>query len=174
MAQISAFKSHMRAGGARANQFRCVITFPNGLVANADRAGTKSEFMCKSASIPAAEVSDIPVFYRGREVHFAGERTFQPWQVTVFNDNDFILRNAFENWVDGISHSDDTGGVLLPSAYQTDLEVHQLDRNDIVVQKYKFTDAYPQVVSDIALSWDQNNQIQEYGVTFVYNYWTKI
>ncbi len=163
----------MRSGGARPNQFRCIITFPAGLVSGANLAGQKAEFMCHSASIPGYEVDDIPIMYRGRPIHMAGERSFSPWNVSVYNDGDFVLRNAFEEWVDGISQSESTNGTLLPSVYQVDLEVHQLDRNDAVLQKYKFVDAYPMSVGGMQLSWDANNQIQQYDVTFQYNYHTK-
>ena len=163
----------MQAGGARSNQFRCIITFPTSLVNNGNLAGNKAEFMCHAAAIPSADVADVAVSYRGREVHFAGERTFQPWNISVYNDNDFILRNAFEGWVEGISNGASTGGVLLPTAYQVDMEVHQLDRNDNILQKYKFIDAFPLNVGEIALNWADNNQLQSYSVNFQYNYWVK-
>jgi hypothetical protein len=170
MATISSFKSNMLAGGARSNQFQCIITFP-AVVAAGALASNKVTFMAKSASIPDSTVADIPVMYRGREVHFAGERTFQPWNISVYNDNDFILRNAFEDWVNSISNSSSTNGLMAPLSYQVDMEVHQMDRSDIVVKKYKFVDAYPTNVGEIQLSWDANNQIQEYPVSFAYNYW---
>ena len=110
--------------------------------------------------------------YRGRPVNFAGERTFQPWQISVYNDNDFIVRKAFEEWAYKISNSDQTSGILEPTKYQADLNVVQLDRNEKQLATYVFKDAYPVAVDGIALSWDSNNQIQEYSVTFQYNYWT--
>jgi hypothetical protein len=174
MADISSFKANMAQGGARSNQFRCVITFPTSIVSGANLAGNKAEFMCHAASIPASDVAPVEVSYRGRMIHFAGERTFQPWQVSVYNDNDFVLRSAFEGWVEGISHAEDTGGVLLPAAYQVDMEVHQMDRNDSILQKYKFIDAFPINVGEIGLSWADNNQIQTYNCTFQYNYFIKV
>lgn len=161
----------MKTGGARSNSFKCIITPPQGIVSGAALAGQKIEFMAKSASLPSADVADIEVMYRGRPVHFAGERTFQPWTISVYNDNDFIVRDAFENWVNAISRADSTNGTLLPSAYQVDLEVYQLDRNDRQLKKYIFRDAYPTNVDAIQLSWDENNRIQEYSVTFQYNFW---
>lgn len=171
MAEISSFKAQMKAGGARSNSFKCIITPPQGLVAGAALAGSKIEFMAKSASLPDATVAPIQVSYRGRPVNFAGERTFSPWTVTLYNDNDFIVRNAFENWVNEISRAESTNGTLAPSEYQVDMEVYQLDRNDVQLKKYIFRDAFPTNVSDIGLSWDANNQIQEYSVTFQYNFW---
>ena len=173
MADISSFKANMLAGGARSNQFQCIVTFPQAIDGGAN-ANTKIAFMAKGASIPEAAVADIEVMYRGRPVHFAGERTFAPWSISVYNDNDFIVRNAFEAWVNSISNSDSTNGLMAPISYQADMEVHQLDRNDNVVKKYRFVDAYPTNVDGIQLSWDQNNQIQEYGVTFAYNFWVPV
>jgi hypothetical protein len=161
----------MLAGGARNNQFQCIITFP-AVVTGGAAAGQKISFMAKAASIPEATVADVEVMYRGRPVHFAGERTYAPWTISVYNDNDFIVRNAFEEWVNAISNADSTNGLMNPLSYQADLEVHQMDRNDQVVKKYRFVDAYPQTVDGIQLSWDDNNQIQQYNVTFMYNFWT--
>lgn len=174
MADISAFKAQMKSGGARSNAFKCIITPPQGIVSGAALAGAKIEFMAKSASLPDATVAPIEVMYRGRPVKFAGERTFQSWTITLYNDNDFIVRDAFENWVNAISRAESTNGTLLPSAYQVDMEVYQLDRNDRQLKKYIFRDAFPTNVSDIPLSWDANNQIQEYSVTFEYNFWQSV
>lgn len=171
MADISSFKANMKTGGARSNAFKCIITPPQGLVSGAALAGQKIEFMAKAASLPDASLAPIEIMYRGRPVKFAGERTFQAWTVTLYNDNDFIVRDAFEGWVNAISRAESTNGTLLPSAYQVDMEVYQLDRNDRQLKKYIFRDAFPVNVEAIPLSWDANNQIQEYAVTFEYNYW---
>lgn len=174
MADISAFKAQMKTGGARSNAFKCIITPPQGIVSGAALAGSKIEFMAKAASLPDASLAPVEIMYRGRPVKFAGERTFSPWTITLYNDNDFIVRNAFEEWIDSISNANSTNGTLLPSAYQVDMEVYQMDRNDQMLKKYIFRDAFPVNVSDIPLSWDANNQIQEYSVTFEYNFWEPV
>lgn len=160
----------MRGGGARSNAFKCIITPPQGLVLGAALAGSKIEFMCKAASLPSSDLAPVEVMYRGRPVNFAGERTFQPWNITLYNDNDFIVRNAFEAWINEMSRAESTNGVLNPALYQVDMEVYQLDRNDNQLKKYIFRDAFPTNVEAIPLSWDDNNRIQEYGVTVAYNF----
>lgn len=171
MSTIADFKSQMIMGGARANQFKVQITFPS-LIAAGALAGQKLQFLAKSASLPSSTVSDVAVSYRGRPVHFAGEREFEPWTIEIYNDNDFIVRNAFESWVDTIQNAESTNGVLLPMMYQVDMQVHQLDRNDAVVKEYTFKDAWPLTVGSIQLDWEANNQIEVFPVTFQYNYWT--
>ena len=110
--------------------------------------------------------------YRGRPGHFAGEREFEPWSIEVYNDNDFIVRNAFESWVDTMANSDTTHGAMYTQIYQVDMQVQQLDRNDQIVKEYTFHDAFPISVGQIQLDWDSSNQIEIFPVTFQYNYFT--
>jgi hypothetical protein len=170
MANIDAFKANMIGGGARANQFFVSLTFPN-YVSAGTLASVKGQFVCKGAQLPASTIDNTPVNYRGRQVNFAGERTFAPWTITVLNDNDFLLRNAFEAWMNGINNNSNNTGLISPNQYQVDMEVSQLDRNGGVIKTYKFVDAYPTEVGSIELNFDTNNQVEEFTVTLQYNYW---
>lgn len=171
MANISDFKSQMIGGGARANQFRVELAFPT-FVSAGPIVGVKSQFLCKAAQLPAATIEDMPIQYRGRAVHFAGERTFAPWTITAYNDTDFAIRNAMEQWSNGIQNLNATTGRTNPRDYQVDLLVHQLDRNGATVKTYKFIDAYPTEIGAIALDFDTTNAIETFDITFTYNYWT--
>lgn len=171
MANISDFKAQLIGGGARANQFRVELSFPNYVTAGAVQ-GVRAQFMCKAAQLPASTIENIPLQYRGRAINVAGERTFQPWTVSIYNDVDFGIRNAMEQWSNGIQNLTGTDGRVNPRDYQVDLQVHQLDRSGAIVKTYKFIDAYPIEVSAIALDFDQANTIEQFDVTFQYNYWT--
>jgi hypothetical protein len=168
MPTITEFKNQLRMGGARSNQFVVELTFP-GFV-NAGQAARAASFLCKATSIPESTISDIPVMYRGRPVHLAGEREYAPWNITVINDGSYYVRNAFERWQQGIAQLDATNGLVNPADYYAQLTVKQLDRNDQVLKVYTFYDAYPTVVGQMGLSYDTPN-IQEFEVSFVYNYY---
>ena len=171
MANISDFKAQLIGGGARANQFRVELAFPT-YVAAGPIVGIKSQFLCKAAQLPASTIENVPLQYRGRAVNIAGERTFAPWAITVYNDTDFAIRNAMENWSNGVQNLTSTNGRVNPRDYQVDLLVHQLDRNGAIVKTYKFVDAYPTEIGAIALDFDSANTIETFDVTFQYNYWT--
>jgi hypothetical protein len=171
MANISDFKAQLIGGGARANQFLVQLTFPSFVSAGAV-VGINAQFLCKAAQLPASTVENMPVFYRGRQVNFAGERTFTPWAVTVYNDTTFTIRNALERWSDGILNHAQTNGRVNPRDYQVDLSVSQLDRNGTIVKTYKFIDAYPTLIGPIAVDYETNNQIETFEAEFTYNYWT--
>ena len=169
MSSIADFKSKLTGGGARANQFR-VSLIPPALVSGAANAARALEFLCKSASLPSSDVGDIEVFYRGRPVHVAGERTFQPWVITVYNDTDFAIRDAFESWSHLIVNYNATDGHPTPLEYQVDATVFQLDRNGNTLKSYTFHDMWPVSVSQIDLGYDANQQIEEFQVQLQYNY----
>lgn len=169
MSSISDFKAQMIQGGFRPNQFACSIIFP-AAIPGGSAAGQKTQFLAKSSQLPASSVAPVTVSYRGRPVKFAGEREFQPWTIEVYTDTDFAVRNAFEAWIDTMQKASSTGGALLPSTYQADLQVNALDRNDRVIKTYTFIDAFPTEIGNIALDWETNNQIGSFSVTFDYNY----
>lgn len=171
MARISDFKAHMTGGGARANQFRVTLTFPSFVPVGAS-VGNKAQFLCKAAQLPGSTIENIPIQYRGRAINFAGERTFAPWSVTIYNDVDFALRDAMEFWSNGVQNYTATNGLTNPLDYQVQLAVEQLDRNGETLKAYQFVDAYPTEIGAIALDYDQANVIETFDVTFTYNFWT--
>lgn len=174
---LSQFKSRLAGGGARPNLFEVSVpTFPSAII-DAWGSGDQSEngtfkFMCKAAQLPASTIAEVTVPFRGRNLKVAGDRTFEPWTVTIINDEDFQLRTAFERWMNVLSKLDDATGVTNPSSYMTDAYVQQLGRGDrrfsttnnggqsSVLRTYKFYDIFPTEVSAIDLSYDTTNDYE--------------
>lgn len=116
-------------------------------------------------------IQNIQVQYRGRPVNLAGERTFQPWTISIYNDTSFGIRNALEVWSNGIQRFNSTEGITKPTDYQVDLLVDQLDRNGAIIKTYKFVDSYPSDIGAIQLDYELGNQLEIFDVTFIYNYY---
>ena len=159
---IDDFKAKLKGGGARSNLFRCTINFPG--YANGDVELTS--FMCKGAQLPASVMTPIEVPFRGRRLQIAGDRTFEPWTVTVLNDTDFGTRNAMERWSNGINGHATNEGIVNPTDYQADLVVEQLDKNGDVIKKYDIRGAFPTNISAIEVSYDTFDTIEEFTVEF--------
>ncbi len=183
---LSAFKSRLSGGGARPNLFEVSIaSFPSSIqdAWNADE-NESFKFLCKSATLPASNVANVDVPFRGRILKVAGDRTFDPWTVTVINDEDFKVRTAFEKWANVMSKLDDATGVSNPASYMTDAEVSQLGRgaslnattNDggqsEVLRTYRFYDIFPTAITEIALSYDTGDTVETFDVTFQIQYFT--
>ena len=172
---ISDFKGALIGGGARPNLFEVELTtLPAGISWDAD----SFRYMCKAAQLPAQNVANIDVPFRGRIFKVAGDRTIDTWTVTIINDEGFILRNAFEQWAELIAKLDTNLGATDPSAYMTNAKVFQLGRgsttsskssegsSNAVLKEYEFIDIWPSNVAAIDLSYDSSDAIEEFTVEF--------
>ena len=177
---IDDFKGKLVGGGARPNLFEVELNFPAGL--DIDAAGDvpeKMRFMIKAAELPASNVGDIPVAFRGRILHVAGDRTFDPWTVTIINDVDFGIRRAMERWSNAINNHEFDSGETNPNTYQSDANVFQLGRKVSkdgeaaipVLRRYKFHGIYPTQVSPIPLDYGSTDAIEEFQVQFQVHWW---
>ena len=168
MANINDFKAKLSGGGARPNQFKVVMPFPGYA-----QVGGEIEdlaFLCTSTSLPEMAIGTVTVPFRGRNIKIAGDRTIATWNITVLNDTDFKLRNAFERWQNGIQNMSDSEGLTNPVDYQVDAFVDQLDRNGATIKSYTLRGAHPTTIAAIALAYDTNNAIETFDVTFAYQY----
>ena len=175
------FRSKMRGGGARSNLFEVTIEYPDllGLPTDPDGPKATGEFLIKAAEIPASNLGNIPVPFRGRVLPVAGDRTFDPWTVTVINDNNFKIRDAMEKWSNFINDLQTSQGSVNPEDYQTSAFVKQLSREGDtnpgtidILREYRFEGIYPNVVSSIPLDYGATDQIEEFQVTFNYLFYS--
>ena len=171
---ITEFRSRLTGGGARSNLFEVSIDFPD-LAIDQRLVTDKVPFLVKAAEIPASNLGNIPVPYRGRVLPIAGDRTFDPWTVTIINDNDFIIRDAMEKWSNSINDLQTAQGTINPEVYQRSARVKQLSRqgtgpgdDEKILRTYKFEGIYPNTVSSIPLDFGATDQIEEFQVTFNY------
>ena len=183
---ITNFRDRLIGGGARPNMFEVNITLPEQIAPNGD-ISQDMRFLVKAAEIPAANIGNIPVPFRGRVLPVAGDRTFDPWTVTVINDAQFNIRDAMEQWSNLINDLQFDVGDINPADYQTKAEVFQLSRQsqgsggqsagkggEIIqtLRTYNFEGIYPNAVSSIPLDYGATDQIEEFQVTFNYLFWT--
>lgn len=179
---IDDFKGKLVGGGTRPNLFEVNIALPTGLgITNDPNVQEKIRFMVRASQLPASNVGDIPVPFRGRILHVAGDRTFDPWTVTVINDTDFSIRSAMEKWSNAINKHEDDSGIIDPNVYQSVAEVDQLGRarnpgvsgntTIPILRRYIFKGIFPTQVTAIDLDYGSTDQIEEFQVQFQVNWW---
>jgi hypothetical protein len=183
---LEQFKGRMLGGGARPNLFECELNFPAISLPDGSTADTLSDstrFLIKAAALPASNLGIIDVPFRGRNLKIAGDRTFDPWTITVINDIDFNIRTSFERWMNIINKHEDNAGLINPFDYQQDALVKQLGRAGLngnvpvsdptlpVLKQYKFYGVFPTAVSDISLSYDSSDTIEEFTVDLQVQWW---
>jgi len=197
---VTALRDKLRFGGARPSLFFCRVTFPtevlNAISQKLPNFDTTTihdnfSFFMKAASVPESSVNEITKSFLGRDIKIPSiDRTFAPWTVTIMNDEDYKIRHFFEAWIEFISpgasiFEAQSGFGLSASDYvYGQMQVHQLQKDGGVstesgekggpfLGSYYFKDAFPTNVSEISLSWDDKDTIEEFTVTFAYQYWVK-
>jgi hypothetical protein len=172
---VNEFRSQLVGDGARPNLFEVSMEFPFWAIPG--NASRKFSFMCKTAQLPGSTVNSVPVQYFGRELKFAGNRTFADWSVTVINDEDFVIRNAFERWMNGLnSHN---SNIRNPAAqgqlgYTQNAAVRQYGKSGNIVKEYNFIGVFPTDLSAIDVDWGSNDTIEEFTVNLTYQWWDAV
>ena len=171
---VSQFRSNLLFDGARPNLFEVNLGFPS-VVTDGTTSGQKALFMAKAAQLPGSSIGTVPMYYFGRELKMAGNRTFTDWTVTIVNDEDFAIRNSLEVWLGKInSHAGNIRAATTntPLGYTADSSVVQYGKDGSILKQINMVGMFPIDISPIDLGWDQNDTIEEYQVTFAYQYWT--
>ena len=167
---INELRSQLVFGGAKNSLFQVQITNPANSIAD-----LKVPFMAKAAALPASTLGMIEVPYFGRKIKIAGDRTFEDWPVTIINDEDFLIRNAMEQWSASINshHGNITQfGSASPLQYKATATIKQFSKTGAVLREYTINGLYPVSVSAIDMAWETVDQIEDFQVTFAYDWWS--
>jgi hypothetical protein len=162
---INEFKSQLTGGGARPTLFQVQILNPV-----APEADFKVPFMVRAAGIPGSTLGSYEVPYFGRNIKYAGDRTFEDWTVTCINDEDFIVRNGMEAWMNAIN-THDSNLRALPQDYKSNAVITQYSKDGEAIRSYVFEGMYPTTVDQIEMDWGTVDTVEEFGVTFQYDFW---
>ena len=170
---IQSFKQAFN-GGTRQNRFTVPIAgaFPDNIGYTPNI--TTEQLKIVSASLPQASVGTITVPYRGRNLNFAGDREYQPWSITVYDDNNSDnLWKAFHSWkeaLDGHVTHEVVGGDFAYERLKTNWIIRHLDLNgNNVLRQIKLVGCWPEQVGGIGLSMNQTDQAL-FQVSMRYDY----
>ena len=171
---VTKFKTNLKQGGARPSLFKVEFQYPSGI----PDPPTRANFLVKATTIPASTIGSYDVFYHGKAIHVAGDRSFDTWDTTIINDEDFGIRKTLERWMNSISsHKLNTrdkevfntseGDV---AKYKSTLKVRQFSKDGEELRAYKFIGAWPSSLSTINLDWG-TQEIEEFTCTWMYDSW---
>lgn len=172
---INEFRAAMPLDGVRPNLFQVTMQFPPGLIRDGLVASRQLSFFCHTSQLPGSTLGQVPIQYFGREVKIAGNRTFPDWTLTVYADEDFTTRKAFEQWMAAINtHTTNlrAGNARSTLTYGCDARVDQYAKTGEIIKSYKYVGCWPVDLSPIDVAWASNDSIAEYTVTLAYQYWT--
>ena len=162
-------------GGVTGSAANVLETLAGESQLNAAGANAFGTFLVKAANIPASVVGVVNVPYRGRQLKIAGDRTFEPWTVTVLNDQSIKFRAFFEAWssnIQALQQNFQNSNTI--ADYQSVAKVRQMDRKGNIIRTYRFEGIWPSNISAIELDWGTNDTPEEYPVEFQVQYWTPV
>ena len=172
---IGDFSQALTYGGARANLFKVTIPTPSALDldghsgSGAGTSSNKFQLNAKAATIPPSTIEPVEVPFYGRTFRLPGGRTFDDWETTVTNDEDFRVRDWMEQWSDAINgHSTKQSK---NKSYAVDASVEQYSMNGDLIRKYIMIKAWPHTIGEITLDWSENGTIEEFPVTWAFDWW---
>ena len=177
---ITDFKTNLKQGGARPSLFNVEFQYPSN-ISTTHLTPNQAKFLVKATTIPASTIGSYDVYYHGKAIKVAGDRTYDTWDTTIINDEDFGIRKTLENWMASISnHSLNTRDKKTFSSmsegdtakYKSTLKVQQFSKAGKVLRTYSFLGAWPSALSTINLDWATASEIEEFTCTWVYDSWT--
>lgn len=180
---IDQFKANVKSDFARPNLFQVDLAFPSEIIQDSDLVNL-GKFTVRAANLPSSQIGVIEVPFRGRVLKIAGDRTFEPWTITIMNDSEFKLRTAMELWASSIQAYNEnftSAGTLGDnsdsSGYFADMTVHQLARDlkdgesPKILKSYKFYNIFPSNIAAIDLDYGNNDAVEEFTVEMQVQYW---
>ena len=173
---INNFKNDgLKFGGARASLFEVTITRPPTVISTTTQFVPQIKFLCQAASIPASTVASFEVPYFGRKIKLAGDRTFADWNITIMNDEDFGIRDFFEEWSQNLNSNEKNKKLVTNNNYKVaDAAVIQYSKTGSAIAAYNFTGIFPTEISAMELNWDTTNSVQTFNVTLAYDYYINV
>ena len=166
-------------GGVRPNLFQVEHTWPSTNLVEPSLDGLSDKpvmYMCKSAALPATNVGTVELPFRGRVVKVPGDRTYETWTATFYNDDAFKLRSAYEKWIALTNGVDANLAEADIADTFKNIYVSQLDKfsggaNKLkTIRTYELVGAWPVSVGQIAVAYDNNDSYEEFDVEFAYQY----
>lgn len=173
---INTFRAQLLGDGARPTLFEVEIYFPPTLGAFPTEQG---KYQCKATNLPTSTIGIIDVPYFGRKIKVAGDRTYDDWTCTFLNDENFNVRNALEYWSNAMDQHSTTfeqkrvnGATESPYSYVSTVIVNQYGKQGEIIKTYSLVNAFPNNVGQIDVSWEANDQIEEFDVQWSFDYFT--
>tara|TARA_Y100000034_G_C6872079_1_gene398314 strand:+ start:254 stop:856 length:603 start_codon:yes stop_codon:yes gene_type:complete len=180
MFDINTFKQALPHGGARASLFRIHVPMPAMVLgAHSPFSSMKLALNAKTTTIPTGTIEPVEVPYFGRIFKMPGGRTFDEWTTTITNDEDFAVRDMIEQWMNAINdHSSNRASMqtsIMPGAnYAVDAMVQQYGKDGILLRTYDMKGCWPSTVGEISLDWSEASTIEEFEVTWQFNWWESV
>lgn len=152
-------------------QYKVEFALPESISSDASVANRQLSFLCKNAQMPGVNIGEIEIHHRNNVIPYPGDTTFDPWEATIIMSNDFIIRNAMEDWAKAIKNFDSTSGFTDFADITVPIKIIMLDKNDNELKSVTLENAFLQNITPVDLSYESKDTIAEFNITVRYSHW---
>jgi hypothetical protein len=172
---LESFKGALE-DAARPNRF--MVTFSGEAPNTVKLVEDDVSYFVKSAPLPGRVIGQLELWWFGRKTNIGGDLQFEDMELRFINDYYFTVRMAIEQWMDLVaSNGDDANMGTYDNErgyhldYKGEVRVDQLGRAGEIIRTYVLEGAYPKRITNIELSSEMTNVVEEYSVTFAVDGW---
>ena len=166
---LSTFTGALQYGGGRPSLFEVTVSKPSAVLGTFDNMKTQ----CTVSAIPPLTVTPIERQYFGRTVKIPGDMVCGDLSTTIINTEDFSLRKPLEDWCNKINNTGTNYGKIDNSSTFGSVTLTQFNKEGKGLISWTFVDCWPQTIAEIPLSYDTASDIEQFDVTWAYNYYTQ-
>tara|TARA_Y100000590_G_scaffold410319_1_gene503255 strand:+ start:269 stop:829 length:561 start_codon:yes stop_codon:yes gene_type:complete len=166
---LSTFKAALAHGGARPSLFDISISTATNVSGMTDAIET----LCNVSAIPPLTITPIERQYFGRTVKIPGDIVFGDLTTSIINTEDMEIKQTLEEWMEAINGAEDNIGYSDSTSMYGDVILTQYSKDGDPLMHWTFVDCWPTAIAEVALSYDTASDIEQFDVTWAYNYYTQ-
>jgi hypothetical protein len=152
-------------GGALAGAINAVAATVGG-----GNPASQASFLCKASKIPQSTLNVNQAYYMGRPFKYPGDRSFNDWSITCYNDGSYGLRKAFEAWMNILNTNRTNTGANAMNQFMTDWTITPLTREGNPITRYKMVGCWPTTISETTMDMAAQTEPSTFDVTIAYQY----
>lgn len=152
-------------GGAFAGAINAIAATVGG-----GNPASQASFLCKASKIPQSTINVNQAYYMGRPFKYPGDRTFNDWSITCYNDGTYGLRKAFEAWMNILNTNRTNVGANSMNQFMTDWTITPLTREGNPIARYKMVGCWPSTISETTMDMGAQSEPSTFDVTIAYQY----
>jgi len=166
---LTSFTSALNYGGARPSLFEFTVSAtPTGV----NTTLSDVHLYCNVSEIPPLTLTPIERQYFGRTVKIPGDLVFADLSTTIINTEKYNVRNEIEKWMEFINNTTSNKSKASADFGTGTAQLIHYQKDGSKTMTYQFEEIWPTAISEIALSYDTASDIEQFDVTWAYNYYT--
>ena len=181
MFNIARFSAHINnSGTVQTNKFIVRIPPPIILQNGFEVVQRSIEYRANSVKVPGVDLDtqNVSRYGIGPSQKFPTNANFTDVDINFLDTNGNYIWKYFAKWMNGIFDYTGVSGGSQPSYkveykkyYQTDIQIFVYDNDGNQTNLIILKEAFPISLSDVSLSWSENNKLYEFSVRFAFKEW---